>query len=46
MDTTFASSKSKHNIHFVKCADCHTKGVPAKRKLVTESTPGVARGEE
>lgn len=31
MDTTFASTKSKHNIHFVKCADCHTKGVPKRR---------------
>jgi hypothetical protein len=31
MDTTFASAQSKHNIHFVKCADCHTKGVPKKR---------------
>jgi hypothetical protein len=34
MDTTFASSRSKHNIHWVKCADCHTKGVP-KKKLAT-----------
>ena len=31
MDTTFASAQSKHNIHFVKCGDCHTKGVPKKR---------------
>jgi hypothetical protein len=31
MDTTFLNSQSKHNIHFVKCADCHPKGVPAKR---------------
>jgi len=30
MDTTFASATSKHNIHFVKCADCHTKGVPKR----------------
>jgi len=28
MDTTFKSSDSRHNLHFVKCADCHTKGVP------------------
>lgn len=33
MDTTFFSRNSKHNIHWVKCADCHTRGVP--RKLVT-----------
>ena len=30
MDTTFASTKSKHNIHWVKCADCHNKGVPRR----------------
>jgi hypothetical protein len=31
MDTTFKSLDSKHNIHFVKCADCHTTGVPERR---------------
>ena len=31
MDTTFKSTKSPHNIHFVKCADCHTKGIPKPR---------------
>ena len=31
MDTSFKSTKSVHNIHTVKCIDCHTKGVP-KRK--------------
>lgn len=31
MDTTFANKESKHNIHWVKCADCHPKGVPPKR---------------
>ena len=31
MDTTFLSAKSAHNIHFVKCVDCHKKGVPKKR---------------
>ncbi len=31
MDTTYKSASSKHNVHFVKCEDCHTKGVP-KRK--------------
>lgn len=30
MDTTFNSSTSKHNIHWVKCLDCHTKGIPRK----------------
>ncbi|HEX8984516.1 MAG TPA: cytochrome c3 family protein [Bryobacteraceae bacterium] len=32
MDTTFKGLKSAHNIHFVKCVDCHEKGVPTKRK--------------
>ena len=30
MDTTFKDTKSAHNIHFVKCIDCHTHGVPKK----------------
>jgi Cytochrome c3/Cytochrome c554 and c-prime len=34
MDTTFLSTKSKHNIHWVKCIDCHPKGVPPKKKPV------------
>lgn len=35
MDTTFRSTDSRHNIHWVKCADCHTHGVPKKK---TEAT--------
>ena len=31
MDTTFLSKTSRHNIQFVKCIDCHPKGVPKKR---------------
>ncbi|HEV2470019.1 MAG TPA: multiheme c-type cytochrome [Candidatus Sulfotelmatobacter sp.] len=31
MDTTFKSTKSPHNVHTVKCIDCHTKGVPPKK---------------
>jgi len=31
MDTTFKAAKSPHNVHFVKCIDCHTKGVPNKK---------------
>jgi len=31
MDTTFLNSSSKHDVHFVKCADCHPRGVPPKR---------------
>ncbi len=30
MDTTFKNRKSLHNIHFVKCVDCHTRGIPKK----------------
>jgi len=37
MDTTFKAPKSTHNIHFVKCADCHTKGVPKRRREDNES---------
>jgi hypothetical protein len=33
MDTTFRDPKSRHNIHFVKCADCHPKGVPPRKRL-------------
>ena len=34
MDTTFANPKSPHNVHFVKCADCHVKGVPKRKSPV------------
>jgi hypothetical protein len=32
MDTTFKSPASRHNIHFVKCGDCHPNGVPERKK--------------
>jgi hypothetical protein len=32
MDTTFLDVNSKHNVHWVKCEDCHPKGVPPKRR--------------
>ena len=28
MDTTYASAASHHNIHWVRCADCHQHGIP------------------
>ncbi len=28
MDTSFSNTKSAHNIHWVKCTDCHQHGVP------------------
>lgn len=31
MDTTFKSATGVHNIHSVKCIDCHTSGVPRKK---------------
>lgn len=31
MDTTFRNRNSRHNIHTVKCADCHPKGLPPRR---------------
>jgi hypothetical protein len=34
MDTTFKSLDSPHNIHRVKCVDCHPSGVPEKKKKV------------
>jgi hypothetical protein len=30
MDTTFADPKSGHNVHTVRCIDCHTNGVPRR----------------
>ncbi len=37
MDTTFRNAKSAHNVHTVKCADCHTKGVPKKKASTFQS---------
>lgn len=31
MDTSYASSDSQHDIHFVACEDCHTEGVPERQ---------------
>lgn len=30
MDTTFGSPESRHDIHTVRCADCHPAGIPAR----------------
>lgn len=40
MDTSFRSKASKHNIHTVKCQDCHASGVPKR----PASAPAVLRG--
>jgi hypothetical protein len=46
MDTTFKSTASPHNIHFVKCIDCHTKGVPPRRRADASAplTSSVGKG--
>jgi len=31
MDTTFKDPSSKHNIHFVRCVDCHPQGPPRRK---------------
>jgi len=33
MDTSFKSPESRHNIHFVACADCHPNGIPEKKQV-------------
>lgn len=43
MDTTFKNLKSPHNIHTVKCADCHRQGVPRKKRLREVATSGALR---
>ncbi len=37
MDTTFLNAKSPHNIHWVKCADCHQHGIPKAKAARPES---------
>lgn len=39
MDTTFKDDKSTHNIHFVKCIDCHIHGVPKKSATAHRAAP-------
>jgi hypothetical protein len=39
MDTTFASAASKHNIHWVKCADCHQQGIPKMKAAAPGKVP-------
>lgn len=49
MDTTFANAKSAHNIHFVRCADCHQHGVPKPKttaQRAVNSTPATSSASE
>ena len=46
MDTSFVNAKSTHNIHWVKCADCHQHGIPkpktvAQHSALAASTPTI-----
>jgi hypothetical protein len=45
MDTSFRLPQSKHNIHWVKCVDCHPQGVPRRRSVTAQAAlqPDVAR---
>ncbi len=45
MDTTFKSTKSMHNIHSVRCIDCHTKGIPNNKAKRTVGKSHVIRTE-
>lgn len=40
MDTTFRSAKSRHNIHWVKCVDCHGGKVPKKKAVRVHARAG------
>jgi hypothetical protein len=40
MDTSFASAKSAHNIHWMRCADCHRDGVPKPKIAARTSADG------
>lgn len=46
MDTTYANPASAHNIHWVKCTDCHQHGIPKGKshppvKAKPPTTPGM-----
>lgn len=49
MDTTFANAKSTHNVHWVRCVDCHQHGVPKPKvatKIAATSAPILPSGSE
>ena len=37
MDTTYSNRSSAHNIHWVKCVDCHEHGVPKMKTFAKSS---------
>lgn len=47
MDTSFSSAASPHNIHWVKCTDCHQHGIPSKKaKPAHDNQPTAVRSGE
>jgi hypothetical protein len=44
MDTTFKDKASKHNIHNVRCLDCHEKGIPKRRVSRTSGGHTISSG--
>lgn len=42
MDTTFANAKSVHNIHWVRCTDCHEHGLPKAKRPSQRAASSVA----
>ena len=49
MDTSFANAKSAHNIHWVRCTDCHQHGVPKPKvsmKVAARAVLNLPSGSE
>ncbi len=40
MDTTFKATDSRNDVHRVACVDCHAKGVPKRKTLVSALRAG------
>jgi hypothetical protein len=36
MDTTYLNAASPHNIHWVRCTDCHQQGIPRMKPAATQ----------
>ncbi len=46
MDTSYASANSSHNIHRVKCTDCHQHGVPKLKRVMQAGTPLAGKADD
>jgi hypothetical protein len=42
MDTSYSNARSTHNIHWVKCIDCHQRGVPKPKTVMPDSATSSA----